>query len=69
MSTIKATQTMNRPLQNQLPRNRLLVWIGRVLIGLLVTLAALAMIGAIDQAVATVRDTRALPHCHGQTFC
>ena len=45
MDVIKATKTMNRPLQNQRPKNRLLVWIGRILLGLLIALAVLAVVG------------------------
>jgi pimeloyl-ACP methyl ester carboxylesterase len=61
MSTIEATNTMNRPYQNQQPRNRVLIWIRRVLLGLLVTLIVLTLIGAIYQAIATARDARAFP--------
>jgi pimeloyl-ACP methyl ester carboxylesterase len=61
MSTIEATNTMNRPYQNQRPRNRWLVWTGRVLLGLLVTLVVLSVIGASYQTIATARDARAFP--------
>ena len=61
MNTIKGTKTINIPLQNQRPRNRFLVWIGRSLLGLLVALIALAVIGAVYQVIATVRDARAFP--------
>ena len=61
MSTIEATDTMNRPFQNQQPRNRLLVWTRRMLLGLLITLVALAGIGATYQATATARDARTFP--------
>lgn len=61
MSTIEATNAMNRPLQNQRPQRRLLVWTRRVLLGLLITLVALAGIGATYQALATARDARAFP--------
>jgi pimeloyl-ACP methyl ester carboxylesterase len=61
MSTIEATNTINRSYQNQKPRNRLLVWTRRVLLGVLVALVALAVIGATYQAIATARDVRAFP--------
>ena len=61
MNTIETTNTMNRSYQNQKPQNRLLIWTRRVLIGLLVTLLALAGIGATYQAIGTVRDARAFP--------
>lgn len=61
MSTIEATNTINRSYQNQKSRHRLLVWTRRVLIGLLVALSALAGIGAIYQAIGTARDARAFP--------
>jgi pimeloyl-ACP methyl ester carboxylesterase len=61
MSTIEATSTMNKPYQNQRPRNRLLVWARRILLGLLVTLIGLGVMGASYQAIATARDARAFP--------
>ena len=61
MSTIEATNTMNRPLPNQQPRNRLLVWSRRVLLSLLVTPVVLAVIGAIYQVIGTALDARAFP--------
>lgn len=61
MSTIKAANTMTRPSQTLRPRKRLLVWSRRVLLGLLITLVALAVIGASYQAIATARDARAFP--------
>lgn len=61
MSTIEATNTINQPLQNRRPRNRLLVWTPRVLLGLLISLVALAGVGATYQAIATARDARAFP--------
>jgi hypothetical protein len=61
MSTIEATNTMNRRLQNLWPRNRLLVWTRHGLLGLLVALVALAVAGATYQAIATARDARAFP--------
>jgi pimeloyl-ACP methyl ester carboxylesterase len=61
MDAIKSTKTMNRPLQNQQPRNRLLVWIGRILLCLLGALVVLAVIGVGYQALATARDAKAFP--------
>jgi pimeloyl-ACP methyl ester carboxylesterase len=61
MSTIEATNPMTTPYQNQRPRNRWLVWTGRVLLGLLVALVVLGVIGASYQAIATARDVRAFP--------
>jgi len=61
MSTIEAQNPMSRPYQNQRPRGRLLVWGGRVLIGLLTVLLTLAMLGAGYQAIATARDARTFP--------
>lgn len=61
MSTIEVTNPMSGPYPNQRPRNPLLVWTGRVLIGLLVALIALAVIGASYQAIATARDARTFP--------
>ena len=61
MDTIEATNTINRPLPNQRSQNRLRVWTRRLLLGLLVTLVALAGIGATYQAIATARDARTFP--------
>jgi len=61
MNAIKATKTMNTTLKNQQPWERLLVWIRRILLGLLVTAIGIAIIGATYQAIATVVDRRAYP--------
>lgn len=61
MDAIKATKTINGPVPNQRPRNRLLIWIGRTLLGLLIALAVLAVVGASYQALATARDAQAFP--------
>jgi pimeloyl-ACP methyl ester carboxylesterase len=61
MSTIKVKNTMNPLIQNQPLIPWLLVWSGRVLLGLLITLVILALIGAIYQAIGTARDARAFP--------
>ena len=61
MSTIEARNPMSRPYQNQRSGRRVLAWVGRVLIGLLVVLLILAVSGAIYQAIATARDARTFP--------
>lgn len=61
MSTTEAMNTLNQPYPTQRPRHRLLVWAGRGLRGLLVTLVALAVIGATYQIIATARDAQAFP--------
>lgn len=61
MNTIEARNPVSRPYQNQQPGRRLLVRIGRVLIGLLVVLLVLAVIGVSYQAIATARDARTFP--------
>jgi len=61
MDIVRATTTTQRPAQNLPLRRRLLLWVGRILLGLLVMLAALAVIGASYQAIATARDARAFP--------
>jgi pimeloyl-ACP methyl ester carboxylesterase len=60
MNTSETTNPINRPHPNQRSQNRL-VWIRRVLFGLLATLLVLAASGAIYQAMATRRDARAFP--------
>jgi pimeloyl-ACP methyl ester carboxylesterase len=61
MDVIKVTNTLNKPLKSQRSQNRLLVWIGRTLLGLLIVLALLAVVGASYQAIATARDEIAFP--------
>lgn len=61
MNAIKAAKTMNTPLHNQQPWKRLLLWIRRILLGLLVTAIAIPVIGATYQAIATAVDKRAYP--------
>jgi pimeloyl-ACP methyl ester carboxylesterase len=61
MSTTVIVDKTNAPLQSKRTANQLLVWIRRVLLGLILLLVALGAIGAIYQVIATARDARAFP--------
>lgn len=52
---------MNRVLRSPQPHSRRFVWIGRVVLGLLLALVALAALGATYQALATRGDRQADP--------
>ena len=59
-TTISSTGTTTQPQRAQ-HRKGLGFWIGRILLGLVITLVALAASGAIYQAVATAIDQRSYP--------
>ena len=61
MSTLEARNPIRQSVQSQRPRHRLLIWSGRVLLGLLVVLLILAVSGTSYQAIATARDARTFP--------
>lgn len=61
MDAIKTTSPIHKQLKSQRPQNRLLIWITRILLGLLVTVATLAVAGASYQILATARDAKAFP--------
>jgi pimeloyl-ACP methyl ester carboxylesterase len=61
MNAVETTNTMPGALPNQPQRNRWPIWIRRILLGLLISLLALAGIAATYQAIATARDARAFP--------
>ena len=54
-------KTMNRQLHNKRPQNRLLIWCGRMLLGLLIIVIVFAGIGAAYQVIATARAAKDFP--------
>jgi len=61
MNTYTSSAATKAQSQTGKPKSRVWVWLKRGVLGLLVTLIALAVIGATYQAIATVRDARAFP--------
>jgi pimeloyl-ACP methyl ester carboxylesterase len=59
--TADAIDLPNRPLPKQQPRNKLLLYTRRVLLGLLLALVVLGGLGVSYQALATAQDARAFP--------